>query len=115
MRLANTLCRRLQHVLQEVLEPGFGRVVDDLGTTLFHHNAAVHEYDLVGDLAGEADLVRDNDHGHAITGKAEHNVQHFAHQFGVECRCRLVEEHDLRLHGQRAGDGHTLLLTARQL
>lgn len=61
---------RLQHVLQEVLEPGFGRVVDDLGTALFHHNAAVHEYDLVGDLAGEADLVRNNDHGHAITGKA---------------------------------------------
>ena len=34
---------------------------------------------------------------------------------GIQRRGGLVEEHDLRLHGQRAGDGHALLLAAREV
>ena len=44
----------LQHVLQEVLKPRLGGVVDDVGAALFYDYAAVHEHDLVGDFAGEA-------------------------------------------------------------
>lgn len=98
--------------LQEVLESGLGRIVDDLRTTLFHDHAAVHEHDLIGHLTREADLMRHDDHRHAFTGEFEHDVEHLAHQFGVERGGRLVEQHDLRLHGERAGDGHTLLLAA---
>ncbi len=36
-------------------------------------------------------------------------------QLGVQGGGRLVEEHQLRLHGQRAGDRHPLLLTAGEL
>ena len=34
---------------------------------------------------------------------------------GVERACRLIEEHDLRLHHKRADNGHALLLSAGQL
>ena len=47
-------CGDLQHVLQEVLESWFLRIVDDFRTALFHNNTAVHEYDLIGDFAREA-------------------------------------------------------------
>ena len=36
-------------------------------------------------------------------------------QLGVECRKRLVEQENLRLFDQRAGQGDTLALAARQL
>ena len=36
-------------------------------------------------------------------------------QFGVERGGRLVEEHDLRIHGERTGNRDTLLLTSGQL
>lgn len=49
----------LQHVLQEVLESWFLRIVNDFRTALFHNNTAVHEYDLIGDFAREAYFVGD--------------------------------------------------------
>ena len=57
----------------------------------------------------------DHDHGHAALRQALHDAQHVAHELGVERACGLVEQHDVRVHGQRAGDGHALLLPARQL
>jgi hypothetical protein len=35
--------------------------------------------------------------------------------FGIERRGRLVEQHDLGAHAQRAGDRHALLLAAGKL
>ena len=52
------------------------------------------------------------DHGHAVAGEIHHDIQHFAHHFRIQRRSGLVEEHELRLHGQGAGNGHALLLTA---
>ena len=77
--------------------------------------AAVHEHHAVGDLAGEAHLVRDADHGHAVLGEADHGVEHLLDHLGVERDGRLVEQHDLRLHAQRAGDRDALLLAAGEL
>ena len=42
-------------------------------------------------------------------------VEHLGDQFGVERAGRLVEQHRLRVHRQRAGDGGALLLAAREL
>src|SRR6266436_7496758 len=43
-----------------------GRVVEHLlGRALFDDDAVVHKDDAVGDIAGEAHLVGDDDHGHA--------------------------------------------------
>ena len=77
-------------------------------------HALVHEHDLVGDLAREAHLVRDHDHRHAVARQLAHRVEHVADELGVERRGRLVEQHQLRLHGERAGDRDTLLLAARE-
>ena len=70
---------------------------------------------LVGDLAREADLVRDDDHRHAVARELLHHGEHLADELGVERRGRLVEQHQLRLHRQRARDRHALLLAAREL
>ena len=54
-------------------------------------------------------------HGHAFLGQPHHHVEHLADHLGVERRRRLVEQHHDRVHRQRAGDGHALLLAAGQL
>src|SRR6478735_3102825 len=77
--------------------------------------AVGHEDHPVGRLAREAHLVGDDDHRHALLGEAHHDVEHLVDHLGVEGRGRLVEEHHLGTHGERARDGHALLLTARQL
>ena len=47
--------------------------------------------------------------------EAGHQVQHALDQFGVQRAGGLVEEHDFRLHGERAGDRDALLLPAREV
>ena len=56
--------------------------------------------------------MRDDDHRHAVFRKVAHEVEHLADHLGVERGGRLVEEHDLGRHGERAHDGDTLLLAA---
>ena len=68
----------------------------------------------VGHLAGEPELVRHDDHRHAFRGEHPQRVEHFADELGIERRGHLVEQHDLRLECQRAGDGDTLLLSSRE-
>ena len=48
-------------------------------------------------------------------GEADHDVEDLVDHLRVERRGRLVEEHHLRVHGQRAGDGDALLLAAGEL
>ena len=57
----------------------------------------------------------DDEHGHAALGKVDHDLQHLLDHLRIEGRGGLVEQHDVRLHAERAGDGHALLLTAREL
>jgi hypothetical protein len=77
--------------------------------------ALVHEDHPVGNLAGEAHLVGDAHHGHAFLGQLDHHVEHLVDHLRVEGRGGLVEEHADRVHRQRAGDGHALLLAAGEL
>ena len=46
--------------------------------------------------------------------KAPHHRQNFADQLWIERGGRLVEQHEARRDGQRAGDGNALLLAARE-
>ena len=85
------------------------------GRALLDDDAAVHEDDAVRDVAGEAHLVRDHEHRHAALGQVLHDVEDAAHELGVERRGDLVEEHDVRVHGQRPRDGDALLLAAGEL
>ena len=93
----------------------WGEVSTCPGIPALDHDAVVHEYQGVPHLAGEAHLVGDHDHGHAVGSQAPHHVEHVPHQLGVEGRGGLVEEHELGRHGQGPGDGHPLLLAAGQL
>ena len=58
----------------------------------------------VGDVARETHLVRDDDHGHALSCKLPHYLENLADQLGVEGRGDLVEKHNARAHGERARD-----------
>ena len=79
---------------------------------LFLDDAVGHEDDPVGDFLGEGHFMGDDDHGHVFIGELFDSPQDFAGQFRVEGTRRFVEEHDVRVHGQGAGNGHTLLLAA---
>ena len=79
------------------------------------HDAVFHEDSAGRDVAGKAHLVGDDQHGHALLCQLPHDGQHLAGQFRVEGAGGLIEIDDLGAGGKSAGDGHALLLTARQL
>ena len=89
-------------------EEGFGRrFLDDL--------AGVHEDDAVRGGPGEAHLMRDDEHRHALAGEVGHDIEYFLDHFGIEGARRFVEKHDFGVHGEGASDGHALLLPAGKL
>jgi hypothetical protein len=92
---------------EELPELGRGGLAEELfGRPHLVHAALVHEDHPVADLAGKAHLVGDHHQGHAVAGQALHHLQHLAHQLRVQRRGDLVAQQDVRVHGQRAGDGH---------
>ena len=106
----------LQNLGKEVDGALIFRMFEDVfGGALFKDFTAVDEDDAVGDLAGNAHLVRDDDHRHALGRQLLHDGEHLADHLGVERACRFVKQHDLRLHAERADNGDTLLLAAGQL
>ena len=76
----------------------------------FEHPALVEEDDPVRGLGREADLVGHHDHRRRAPCEVLHDVEDLADELGVERARRLVEEDDLRLHRERPGDPHPLLL-----
>ena len=56
----------------------------------------------------------DHQHGDAGVCQLLHQLQHLAHHLGVKGAGGLVEQDHVRVHGQRAGNGDALLLTAGQ-
>ena len=81
---------------------GYAALIDD--------QAIFGEDDIVADFFGKTHFVRDENAGHAIIDEIADDGEHFAHGFGVECGCDLIEQHQFRPHGKRAGNRHTLLL-----
>ena len=70
---------------EEVFRAVVLRMVEHFGRrALFDDDATLHEDDSVSNLAGEAHLVGDNDHGHAGFSQAAHNIKNAAHELGVE-------------------------------
>src|ERR1700730_11268578 len=101
---------------EKVPRAGYGRRLEDLlWSSLFDDGAAVHDDDPITDTPGEAHFMRDHDHSHAFVGQFLHYVENLADRLRIERRRRLVEQHDLRLHRQRACYSDALLLSPRQL
>ena len=48
-------------------------------------------------------------------GESGHHIEHLTHHLGVKGGGGLVKQHHLGVHGQSAGNGHALLLAAREL
>src|SRR3954451_22015061 len=101
--------------LEDLAEEGLSALLlwrcDDLRRIpALDDDAAVHEHEGVRDLAGEPDLVGDDDHRHAVLREPAHHIEHLSDQLGVERAGRLVEEHELGLHRQCPRDRHPLLL-----
>src|SRR3954451_3047844 len=106
----------VEDLRQEVLRPvRTGAGEEGLGGGGLDDAAAVHEHHPVGRAAGKAHLVRDDDHRHSVPRERRHHVEDLVDHLRVERRGRLVEEHDLRGHGQGTRDRHALLLATRQL
>jgi hypothetical protein len=93
------------------------RCLEDLPRrTLLDDHALVEEDHPIRDRPRESHLVGDADHRHAgVSGQRLHDIEHLADHLRIEGRRRLVEEHDLRVHGESACDRDALLLAARQL
>ena len=109
---------KVQH--PQPLDKGPGPVaagrVQQLGRRpLLVEDPLVHVKDAGGRLAGKLHLVGDHHHGHPLGGQPPDDRQHLPRRRGVEVGGGLVQQKDFGLHGQGAGDGHPLLLSARHL
>ncbi len=85
------------------------------GGLVFEDPAFVHEDDPCRDPMGKTHLMGDHDHGHAFAGQVRHHIEDLVDHLRVQGGGGFVKEHDLGLHGQGPGNGHPLLLAAREL
>ena len=86
-----------------------------LARRAFHlHRAVLHRQHAIG-LCRFLHEMRDPDNRNAfLPVEPAHGIEHVAPPHRVEHRGRFVEHEHLRLHRQRPGDGHALLLSARE-
>src|SRR3989344_5555008 len=102
-------------VRKKVAQLGGLRVLEHVARARLPHLAFVHVDDGVGHTGGKLHLVGDQHHGHAALGQGLDHAQYLAGELRVHGRGHLVKQHHLRLHRQRPGNGHALLLPAREL
>jgi hypothetical protein len=55
--------------------------------------------------------MRHDEHRHTAASQIPHHHEHLSDELRVERGGDLVEEHHVRVHHQRTGDGDPLLLT----
>src|SRR5262249_38357890 len=77
--------------------------------------SVAHEGDRRCDLVGEHHLMRHQHHGHAFLGQFANYFEDLADELRIERGGRVVEQDHFRAHGERAGNGNALLLTAREV
>src|SRR5438093_7098737 len=105
------------HVAEEVHDERVGGMLEDLlGRARLLDASVVHDDDAVGDLERLLLVVRDEHAGHVqlVVQVPEPLAELLAHAY-VERPEGLVEQEDLGFGRQRAGERHTLALTAREL
>src|SRR2546423_1648258 len=96
---------------------GVARVAEELRRRrLLAYFAVAHHDHVVGDLAHQCQIVRDEEHRHLVALlQAGDEVHDLALHSDVEGGGRLIGDQQLRLAGDRRGDHHTLLLAAGEL
>ncbi len=99
--------------LEDLFEAPVGHHL--LHGALGHDPAAFEQRDAVGVLRGGVEVVEHGDAGEAAASElAPDDLVDGDVVADVEVRARLVEHEDAALLRQRAGDGHALLLAARE-
>lgn len=88
---------------------------DFIGRTFLHDISTLHKDDAGCDFSGKANFVGYNHHGHTIRSKLLHYLEHLSNHLRIQSTGWLIKKHNIGIHGQSAGDGNTLLLTAGQL
>ncbi len=89
---------------------------DDVGRPELHHAPEVEHGDAVGDVADDAEVVRDEDVGDAVLGlQLDEQVEDRGLDGDVERGGRLVADDELGVARERARDGHALLEAAGEL
>src|SRR6266404_5853816 len=105
--------RGLKNLTEKLPRPLVSAIGEELGRRpVLHNDAAVGEIDLVGNLAGKAHFVGDDDAGHAVLGEFSDGHQHLFHGLRVERCSHFIEQHGGGLHGEAARNGDALLLAA---
>ncbi len=95
---------------------GWLRVVDDLrGRALLDDAAVVEEHDVVGDLAGEGDLVRHDHERRAGRGEGRDHAEHLADQLPGRAPRSARRGARPRARAPARGDRDALLLPAGEL
>src|SRR5688500_13198316 len=103
----------LDDPLQKLLRSRLTRRAEDLRRrSLLEDAARVEEADPAGHVPCEPHLVRRDEHGHALRGQLANDGEHLRDELGVESARDLVQQHEPRLHRERAHDGDALLLAA---
>ena len=88
----------------------------DLGRPELHQPAEVEDRDPVGEVAHDAEVVRDEEVRDALVAlELDEQVEDRRLHRDVERRGRLVADDDPRLAGERARDRDPLLEAAREL
>ena len=106
---------KFRDVLQKFLQALARRVLDQhLRIAIFRNPAFVDKDQPRSYFLGKTDFVGHDHHRHPFFSQILHNLQHFMAQFRVKSGSRFIKQHHFRLHRQRAGNRHTLLLTTRK-
>lgn len=83
------------------------------GRSLFDDPATMHDRDLVGHVAGDGEVVGDENEPHAkLVTEVGEEVDDLGLDGDVERRNRLVGDDDPWPHGEGPGDSDSLALTA---
>ncbi|MDR6759129.1 hypothetical protein J2Y48_004445 [Mycoplana sp. BE70] len=107
---------RLNDLPEELTRAFFFRVAEYLRRrSRLQQFSLLEKHNQIRDLASKLHFVGGKDHRHSIPRQVAHDVQHFGHQLRVKCRGDFIEKQRLRLHGNGADDGDTLLLAAGKL
>ena len=89
------------------------RALEELfGWALFDEASLLEEEHLGGRRAGKSHLVGHHQHRHPLRGQFPHHPDDFAGELRIQRARGLVEQHELRVHRERSGDPHSLLLPA---
>lgn len=86
---------------------------DFVSFTIFYDFSGIHDGDVVGDVADDGEVVRDEDHSEIeLVAEVEEEVEDLGLNGDVERGDRFVCDDELWLRGEGSGDGDALTLSA---